>query len=185
MAVPAPRPSERAATVLRRVVGLAARLVRGLSTLAVVAAGAVGLAWLAWTFDAPPEDADEWFGRLIVLGVVLSPSAVLMVFLLGLRSLRELPARLTSLPADVRSQVGSPGGPRAGRRSGAGGVLGLVTSLFGLLRLAVSSRDVLSPYAVISIALRPAILLAALGAVAAALLEIPLALIALVAIVLT
>jgi hypothetical protein len=179
MAVPAPRPSERAATVLRRVVGLAARLVRGLSTLAVVAAGAVGLAWLAWTFDAPPEDADEWFGRLIVLGILLAPSAVLTVFLLGLRSLRELPARVTTLPADVRARTGDLG------RSGSRGVLGLVTSLFGLLRLAVSSRDVLSPYAVISIALRPAILLAALGAVAAALLEIPLALIALVAIVLT
>jgi hypothetical protein len=180
-----PKASERAATVLRRVLALASRLVRGLSTLAVVAAGAVGLAWLAWSIDAPPEDADEWIGRLIVLGVLLAPSAVLMVFLLGLRSLRELPARLTSLPADVRSQVGSPGGPRAGRRSGTRGVLGLVASMFALLRLAVSSRDVLSPYAVISIALRPAILLAALGAVAAALLEIPLALIALLAIVLT
>jgi hypothetical protein len=42
------------------------------------------------------------------------------------------------------------------------------------------SRDVLSPYAAVSIALRPAILLAALAAAAAAALEVPAALLAIV-----
>jgi hypothetical protein len=54
----------------------------------------------------------------------------------------------------------------------------LLASLFRLASLAWSSRDVLSPYAAVTMALRPAILLAALAAAATALLEVPAALLA-------
>jgi hypothetical protein len=51
---------------------------------------------------------------------------------------------------------------------------------FRLARFAWGSRDVLSPYAAVTIALRPAILLAAVAATAAALLMIPASVVAIV-----
>lgn len=164
-----PRPTERAAGVLRRVLEIAARILRGLTILAVAAAGSVATAWLAWVVDAPPKDTDEWIGRVIVLGILLTAPAVLLLFLAGLRELRE---RARALPADIRTRA-TELDARSRRRAEPGGVRGLLLALFRLTRLVVSSRDVLSPYAAITAALRPAILLAALGATGAALLEVP------------
>jgi hypothetical protein len=53
------------------------------------------------------------------------------------------------------------------------GIRGLLASLIRLARLAWGSREVLSPYAAIALVLRPAILLATLGATAAAIVEVP------------
>ena len=65
------------------------------------------------------------------------------------------------------------------------GVLGALVALFRLGRLVLGSRDVLTPYAAITAALRPAILFAALLAGIAALVEIPVAAIALLLLLLT
>ncbi len=118
-----------------------------------------------WAVDAPPADSSEWVARLVVLAVLLIPSAVLLVFVAGLLELAKLPERFRELPTDVRTQTARTRTPR--------GVRGLLTSLFRLTRLAWRSREVLSPYTAITVALRPAILLAALGATAAAIVEIP------------
>jgi hypothetical protein len=56
--------------------------------------------------------------------------------------------------------------------------------VFRLARLVLGSRDALSPFAVASAALRPAIVVAALLAAVAAAIEIPVAAIALVIVVL-
>jgi hypothetical protein len=164
----------KSASMLRRAAEIARRVVRGLRRLAIVAAACVSLAWLVWLVDAPAGGTEGWAERIVALAVLLSPPAVLLVFVSGLSELAKLPERARGLPGDVRAELA----PRPG--SEARGARGLLASLFRLARLAWGSRDVLSPYAAVTIALRPAILLAALAATAAALLEVPAALLAIV-----
>lgn len=167
-----PTITSRAASILRRATELARRIIRGLWLLAVVAAVCVSLAWLVWLADARVGGTEGWLERFVVLAVVLIPSAVLLLFVSGLRELARIPERARTLPSDVRTGLAPRPGPKAQ------GARGLIASLFRLARLAWGSRDVLSPYAAVSIALRPAILLAALAATAAALLLVPASLIA-------
>jgi hypothetical protein len=140
-------------------------VIGGLRALAGLAAGLVAAAWIVWLVDAPPRDASEWAARVVVLAVLLVPSAVLVLFVSGLRELGRLSERARALPADVRTRTRQVRAPR--------GVRGLLASLFRLARLAWGSREVLSPYAAIAMVLRPAILLATLGATAAAIIEVP------------
>ncbi|MGA9160009.1 MAG: hypothetical protein WB297_03985 [Actinomycetota bacterium] len=171
--------AERASAALRRVLDTAAQVLRGLTRLAVAAAVVTAIAWLAWVAHTPPPDANEWTVRAVVLAVLLAPSAVLLLFVAGLRELSRLPERARALPADVQERArGFRGTTR--RRSERRGLLGVLVALFRLGRVVVGSRDVLSPFAAVTIALRPAILIAALFAALAAVVEIPAALIALV-----
>jgi hypothetical protein len=170
--------SERAAVVLRRVLDITARVVRGLTVLAIAAAVFGTIAWIVWLIDSPPAETDEWIPRIVVLVVALAPPAILFLFLAGLRDLLELPDRARALPADVRARA-SELRERSRPRPDPRGVLGVLVALFRLGRLVLGSREVLSPYAAIAAALRPAILLAALVAGVAALIEIPVAAIAL------
>ena len=160
---------ERAANALRRVLAVAARVLRGLSTLATVAAISVTAAWAVALAEAPPEDANEWVSRLVVLAIALIPAGVLVLFVAGVGQLRELPKRARTLPADVRSQAAhlrdSSTRPR--------GPVVTIAAVFGLAKVVFGSREVLSPYAAISAVLRPAILVAALFAAVAAVVEIP------------
>ena len=160
---------ERAANALRRVLAVAARVLRGLSTLATIAAISVTAAWVVALAEAPPEDANEWVSRLVFLAIALIPAGVLVLFVAGVGQLRELSKRARTLPADVRSQAARlrvsstrPTGPFA-----------TLAALFGLAKVVFGSREVLSPYAAISAVLRPAILVAALFAAVAAVVEIP------------
>ena len=57
------------------------------------------------------------------------------------------------------------------------GILGAIVALFRLGREVLASREALSPFGVVAIVLRPAILLGAVFAVLAAVLEIPAALV--------
>lgn len=163
---------ERAANVLRRVLEVAARVLRGLTVLATAAAAAVSAAWLAWLADNLPNGADEWVSRFVVLGLALVPSGVLLLFVAGVRQLRELPQRARTLPADVRARATQLRHPSTRAR----GPLGTVAALVRLAGLVFGSREVLSPYAALTAALRPAILVAALLATLAAFAELPAAL---------
>lgn len=171
--------AERASAALRRVLDTAAKVLRGLTMLAVAAAVVTAIAWLVWLAHTPPPDANEWTVRAVVLAVLLAPSAVLLLFVAGLRDLSRLPDRARALPADVQERARDLRGTTR-RRSERRGLLGVLVALFRLGRVVVGSRDVLSPYAAVTIALRPAILIAALFAALAAVVEIPAALIALV-----
>jgi hypothetical protein len=162
---------ERAANALRRVLAVAARVLRGLSTLATIAAISVTAAWVVALAEAPPEDANEWVSRLVILAIALIPAVVLVLFVGGVRQLRELPQRARTLPADVRSQATRLREPASRPR----GPLATLVALFSLAKLVFGSREVLSPYAAISAVLRPAILVAALLAAVAAAIEIPVA----------
>jgi hypothetical protein len=167
---------ERAAAALRRVLWIAGTVVRGLTILAVAAAGAVSVAGLAWLIDAPPGDGSEGGARIVVLLALLAPSAVLLLFVAGLRDLQRLPERTRALPADVTNRARDLR-ERAGRVSRPGGIPGALVALFRLAREVLASRDALSPFGVVAIVLRPAMLLAAVFAALAAVLEIPAALV--------
>jgi hypothetical protein len=163
----------RATNTLRRVLDVAARVLRGLTVLATAAAAAVAAAWLVWLADDLPTAADEWLSRLLVLVVALVPSGVLLLFVAGVRQLGDLSRRARTLPADVRTRAARLKDPSAPAR----GPLGTIGALFGLARLVFGSREVLSPYAAITVALRPAILLSALLATLVAVAEVPAALV--------
>jgi len=115
--------------------------------------------------------------------VLLAPSAVLLLFVAGLRDLAKLPERTRAMPADLRARArdlqDSARRPRRRR------ILGVIVALFRLGREVIGSREVLSPYAAITIALRPAILVAAISAALAAAAELPGAVVALVVITVT
>ena len=167
-----PSRSERASAALRRVLWIAATVMRGLTILAVVAAGAVSVAWLASLAGLPPANANGWIARLVVLAALLAPPAVLLLFVAGLRDLRYLPDRVRALPADVQDRARHVR-DRANRVSQPKGVLGAIVALLRLGREMLASRDALSPFGAVAIVLRPAMLLAALFAALAAVLEIP------------
>ena len=160
---------ERAANALRRVLAVAARVLRGLSSLATVAAISVTAAWGVALADTPPEDANEWIARIVILAIALIPAGVLVLFVAGVGQLRELPKRARTLPADVRTRAAHLRDPSTRRR----GPIATLAALFGLAKVVFGSREVLSPYAAISAVLRPAILVAALVAALAAVVEIP------------
>jgi hypothetical protein len=63
--------------------------------------------------------------------------------------------------------------------------VGALASLFRLGRIVLGSREVLTPYAAVTAALRPAIFFAALLAAVAAIVEIPVAAIVLLLLLLT
>lgn len=179
--LPAPPPArypggartDRAATALRRAVGLARGAVRGVSLLALATTCATGLAWVAWIGRRPPVDANDWAARAVVLAIALAPPAVLGLFLLGLRELAELPRRVRELPPELRSHAAE---LRA--RSARPGRVGVIGAVVRLARLLFEARDTLSPYAVISAVLRPALLVSAIVAAIVASIEIPIALVA-------
>ena len=160
---------ERATNALRRVLAVAAHVLRGLSTLAAISAISVTAAWVVALAEAPPEDANEWISRIVILAIALIPAGVLVLFVAGVGQLRELPKRARTLPADVRSQAARLRDPYTRPR----GPFGTLAALFGLAKVVFGSREVLSPYAAISAVLRPAILVAALFAAFAAVAEIP------------
>src|ERR687897_1292463 len=89
---------ERAANALRRVLAVAARVLRGLSTLATIVAISVTAAWIVALAEAPPEDANEWVSRLVILAIALIPAGVLVPVAGGVRQLRGLPPRAERSP---------------------------------------------------------------------------------------
>ena len=176
--------AERASAALRRVLEIAARVLRGLTLLAIAAAAAVLVVWLAWAADTPPSHTDAWLERVVVLAALLAPSAVLLLFVAGLRDLSKLPERTRAMPTDLRARALDLR-DRARRPSPRRKILGVIVALFRLGRVVLGSREVLSPYAAVTIVLRPAILVAAISAALAAAAELPGAVIALVVITVT
>ena len=175
--------TERASAALRRVLDIAASVLRGLTLLAIGSAAAVSVAWLVWLADAPPPATDEWVARVVVLALLLAPAAVLLLFVAGLRDLARLPERTRALPADLRDRARDLREPLRGSQRR--GVLGVLASLIRLGRVVLGSRDALSPYTAVAIALRPAILIASLFAALAAVVEVPAAVLAVLILVLT
>jgi hypothetical protein len=174
---PGPPAVERAAGALGRALDIAARILRGLTRLAIAAAVAASAAWAAWLVEDAPGGTDEWMARVALLGLALAAPAVVLLFVAGLRDLRELPRRAGSLPADVRAAAADLRA-RSRRVPEPAGAFGVLRALWRLGRLVTGSRDVLTPYAAVVAALRPPVLLAALVAAAVAVVEVPAAAVA-------
>ena len=170
-----PTRTERATSLLRRVLWIVESILRGLTILGIAAAVAVAVAGLAWLVDRPPADGNEWIARVVILGALLAPPVVLLLFVAGLRDLRALPERARALPADARLRA-LEAHDQARRASQPRGILGAIVALFRLGRLVLGSREALSPFGAVAIVLRPAMLIAAVFAALAAVLEVPLAL---------
>lgn len=179
-----PSRSERASIALRRVLWIAASVLRGLTILAVAAAATVAVAGLGWLIDTPPRNGSEWGARMVILGALLAPPALLLLFVAGLRDLGRLPERTRTLPADVSARARDLR-EHARRVAQPRGVLGAIMALFHLGREVIGSRDALSPVGAFAIVLRPAMLLAALFAALAAALEIPAAIVSLLILAVT
>jgi hypothetical protein len=175
--------TERASAALRRVLDSASSVLRGLTLLAIGSAAAGAVAWLVWVANAPPPATDEWVVRVVVLAVLLAPAAVLLLFVAGLRDLGRLPERTRALPADLRDRTRDLRAPLRGSQRR--GILGVLASLVRLGRVVLGSRDALSPYTAVTIALRPAILIASFFAALAAVVEIPATVVAILILVLT
>jgi hypothetical protein len=173
MADARPTVTARAVDALRRLAAIVPVVLRTIRRLGVLSSAAVTIVWVASLWVATPDGSTAWITRIVILFVALVPAGVLFLFAAGIDDLRELPSRYRELPADVRSGL-SEWRPPPGQRRGA------IRSLISLARTAIEAREVLSPFAIVTAALRPALLLAAVAAALVALLEIPVAAIVLI-----
>jgi hypothetical protein len=170
-----PTRTERATGLFRRVLWIVESILRGLTILGIVAGVAVCVAGGVWLLDRPPADGNEWIARLVILGALLAPPVVLLLFVAGLRDLRTLPERARALPADARVRA-LEARDQARRASQPRGILAAILALFRLGRLVLGTEEALSPFGAVAIVLRPAMLIAAAFAALAAVLEVPVAL---------
>ena len=164
---------------LERVAGGAARLVRKLALVA--AAAALVIAYYLFR-NGLPDETSEAVGRAFVVALAAVPPVVLFVLSFALRALSELPRRIRDTPAEA--------GERAAEIAGLGGSLrdaklsSLPLLVWRLGRSAASSRELLTPHAsVLPLVSLPFLGLSAACA-AAALLEVAVALVLLVALLL-
>jgi hypothetical protein len=169
MADARPTVTARAVDALRRLAAIVPVVLRTIRRLGVLSSAAVTIVWVASLSLATPDGSTAWITRILILVAALVPGGVLFLFAAGIDDLRDLPNRYRELPADVRSgltELRPP--PGQGRR-------GAIRSLIALARTAIEAREALSPFAIVTAALRPALLLAAVAAAFVALLEIPIA----------
>lgn len=174
MADARPTVTARAVEAVRQLATLVPAVLRTIRRLGALSAVAVTIVWVASLSLATPDGTAGLITRIAILLAALVPAGVLFLFAAGIDDLRELPKRYRELPADVRTgltELRPPPGPS--RR-------GKIRSLIALARTAIREREVLSPFAVVAAALRPATLLAAVVAALVAVLEIPIAAIVLV-----
>jgi hypothetical protein len=162
-----PTVTARAVDALRRLAAIVPMVLRTIRRLGVLSSAAVTIVWIASLWLATPDGSTAWITRIVILFGALVPAGVLFLFAAGIDDLRELPNRYRELPADVRSGLSELRPPPGQRRRGA------IRSLISLARTAIEAREVLSPFAIVTAALRPALLLAAVAAALVALLEIP------------
>jgi hypothetical protein len=166
-----------AGAVLGRALAILARLARLAERLALLAALGGLAVWLLVLREA----GDEGAGVLIVVALLLlGPPAILVMFVIGVRGLMALPGRLRDTPAAVGTRANEI--RRRTTELGEARRRGLLPALSSLLRLSwavTSSREVmqLAP----AVLLRPWLVIASVAAGLAALLEIVLGAVALIA----
>ena len=166
---------------LRRVAPLAGAVARAVRTLALVALASGAAIVAAVLAHGLPGSAGEIVLTIALVALLAAPAVVLFVFYLALRELLELPERLRDLPRTGREHVEEL--RRLDRETKARGRAGWSRVPFVLWRLLDflrSSTWIFRPYAPVAAVLSPPLLVAVgLSAVAAVLL-VPIALVALV-----
>jgi hypothetical protein len=181
-AAPLARDLAPVVAALRRVMPLVAgvaRAVRKLALVAFVAAAVILAAVLAHGF---PSSATEIVLTLVLAAMLAAPGAILIVFYLALDELLELPGRVRSLPRTTGVHVDELLRlERETRASGRkGGWIREPLVLWRLIDFLRSSSWILRPYTPVAAVLSPTLLVAVgLSAVAAVLL-VPIALVAVI-----
>jgi hypothetical protein len=170
--------------VLERIVPPAAAAARRARKFAFAAGGAAALIALSLLSYGLPDSLAAWLGALLLLVLLAGPPVILFVFSESLSALAELPERLRALPSTGREHAAELAGladrARSARRDSS--LFPVPVLLWRLLRLATSSREALLVHA----PLMPLVSVPFLGltavAAAAALLEIVVAFVLLVAV---
>jgi hypothetical protein len=94
-----------AASVLRRILPLAAAVRRGVRTLGLVGLGAAVAIALVVLLRWTPGDTDGWAGYVVLCLLLAVPPAVLLAFSLVLGEVVNLPDKLRAYPATTREHV--------------------------------------------------------------------------------
>jgi hypothetical protein len=159
--------------------GLAAAA-RTLATTAAVAAFVIVVYVLR---NGVPEGGEGRFELVIVVVLAALPPAVLAAFWLAVREVAELPARLRSLPETGRDQAKQLGEIAGHARSGRGWFR-FPRLLWRFAFLVGAARDTLTPWAPLLPLLSVPFLLASAAAFVAALVEIAIAVVLVLALAL-
>ncbi len=167
---------------LRRVIPLLAAAAHAVRTLALVALGAAAVIVAAVLAQSFPNSATEIALALLLAAILAAPGVILIVFYLALGELIELPGRIRDLPRTGSRHVAElmrlERETRAGERTAAS--MRTPLALWRVLEFLRSSSWILRPYAPVAAVLSPTLLVAVgLSAVAAVLL-VPIALVALI-----
>jgi hypothetical protein len=170
--------------VLDRVVPPAAAASRAFRRYALVAAGAAGVIVVYLLVRETPGSGGEWIAALVATALLSAPPVILFLFSEALRALAELPDRLRAMPATGREHADELGRLAGKARNARGrGFLGLPLIAWRVTRLTASSRELLLPHAPLLPLVSPFFLLVTLAASVAALAEITVAALLLLAVV--
>ena len=169
-----PPPRSPAANVLERLVGLAAGAARATKIYSLVAAAAAAVIALFLFRNGVPDREGETAVRVVVVVAAAVPPIVLFLFAAGLQALANLPQRIRGVPREAgeRAEELRRLGERARSARGRTGLFRLPFTLWQLVRLGGSSRELLTPYAGVVTLLRLPFLGWTLAAAAAAAVEI-------------
>ena len=145
--VPPPRGGR--SEILARVVGLAAGAARAVRTYALIAAAAAAVIGVYLFRNGVPPGDGQLAVRLIALAAAAAPPAVLLFAAVTLKALAELPERVRSIPREAgeRAEELRRLRDRARAARTRGGLRSLPRTLWQLVRLGGSSRELLTPYA--------------------------------------
>jgi hypothetical protein len=173
-------PSQRrrgASDLLARLVGLASGAARATRTYAFVAAIAAVVIGVYVFRDGVPDPTDELALRLVVCAIAAAPPLLLFLFAATLKALAELPERVRSIPREAgeRAEELQRLGERARAAQTRRGLRQLPLTLWQLVRVGRSSRELLTPYAGVVPLLRLPFLAWTLAAAALAAVEIAVA----------
>ena len=181
-----PPPRSPAANVLERLVALAAGAAHATRIYAIVAAVAAAVIALFLFRDGVPDEQGELVANLVVVALAAVPPILLLLFAVSVQALADLPRRIRGVPreagerAEELRRLGESARSARGRTS----VVRVPLTLWQLVRLGGSSRELLTPYAGVVTLLRLPFLGWTLAAAAAAAVEIVVAAVLLVALLL-
>jgi hypothetical protein len=181
-----PPPRSPAANVLERLVALAAGAARATRIYALVAAVAAAVIAVFLFRDGVPADEGELVARIVVVAAAAVPPILLLLFAAAVKALADLPRRIRGVPREAgeRAEELRRLRERATTARGRTGLLRLPLTLWQLVRLGGSSRELLTPYAGVVTLLRLPFLGWTLAAAAAAAVEIVIAAVLLLALLL-
>lgn len=131
-----------------------------------------------------PAGGEDRIELVVLLVLAVAPPLVLLVFWLAVREVGEVPARLRSLPETGRAQAAQLGRLASAAARARGSWLRFPRLLWRFGFLVGAARETVTPWAPLLPLLSPPFLLLTAAAAAAAILEVAIALVAVLALAL-